>query len=136
MTEPYALTFIVPGLPKLPNRVKGHWGIRSREVKHWHNLVHLLTLGKRPAQPLPRVQLIFTRVSTTRPDFDNLVASFKPVQDALILCRIIQNDRNENIKDPLYRWLRGPHSNGYIEVQIKEVSNGKDEYRKDEAGSP
>jgi len=78
----------IPGLvTKLPNRTRGeHWATRKKR-SDMEKLV--VTARLRGASPMPPdwlrtgfVLVSFTRFSSRKPDYDNLVASFKAVQDA------------------------------------------------------
>jgi hypothetical protein len=86
----FELQELPPGLNKL---LRMNWGKRKRIFDSIQNQVHYLILGKKPSTPLNKYQITFTR-HTTRPlDADNLVASFKPVLDSLVLSGVIQDDK-------------------------------------------
>ena len=55
--------------------------------------MHLLTVNKRPIEPLKKAKLIFERHFYRTLDFDGLVGSLKPVCDALTKLKIIEDDK-------------------------------------------
>lgn len=92
--QAYSLYFelkeLLPGLNKI---LRMHWRKRQAIYKSVYRIVDLLILGKRPSKPLTKYTITFTR-HTTRPlDIDNLVASFKPVLDSLVLSEVILDDK-------------------------------------------
>lgn len=92
--QDYSLSFelkeLLPGLNKV---LRMHWRKRNSIYKAVYTTVDYLTLGKRPSTPLTKYAITFTR-HTIRPlDIDNLVASFKPVLDSLVLSGVIKDDK-------------------------------------------
>lgn len=122
----YSITFELPGLPKTVNAQNSmHWRDKGTYVKEWHRMVHLSVARQKPEQPLKRASLILTRFSSTEPDFDGLVSSFKCVVDALIVAGIIENDKMSNIGKPDYRWQRVAPKAGKIQVTVQSVEDAK-----------
>ena len=119
----YRLEIELPGLPKTTNaaRALGHWAKRHRLDAEWKATVGLYLSNKRPPKPLEKAKLTLTRCSSVEPDYDGLVSSFKPVIDALVEAKVLQNDRVENIGHPQYMWEKAPARKGSIKVKIEEL---------------
>jgi Holliday junction resolvase RusA-like endonuclease len=123
MTNPYLLEFQLPGLPETTNEILSmRLRMRLRCKRIWKRTVWLLVVGKRPASPLKRARLTLIRCSSTRPDSDGLVSSFKHVIDGLVEARVLENDRYENIGFPNYAWEKAPSGKGHCKIRIEEIS--------------
>src|ERR1700751_3965984 len=117
----YILEFELKGLPRTAN-ARLHWRARHAENKKWMKEVHPMLQGAfRPMRPLKRAKLTLTRVSSVSIDSDNLVISFKPIIDALVTCKVLVNDKFENIGMPDYRWEKGKPKQGFVKIRIEEV---------------
>lgn len=76
-----------------PNNILGrHWRTRHGRFSKIKRDISLLTSGKAPEKPLTKFKISVIRRAGGLLDWDNYVASLKPVIDALILSGIIQND--------------------------------------------
>lgn len=118
----YRLEIDVPGLPETVNQILSmSLRARMRQKKVWKNIVWLLTAGKRPPAPLKRARLTLTRHSTTRPDPDGLTSSFKHIIDGLVVARILENDRYDNISFPAYEWAHAPAGKGHCTVLVEGI---------------
>ena len=121
----YILEIEIPVLPKSQtNNFGSHWG-RSADKKKWLNLVYYaIKEAKRrpPDEPLQSASITFTRRSSAQPDYTNLVASFKPVEDALVTMGVIEDDSPKIIGYPTYRWEYAPPKKGGILVKVRETS--------------
>src|SRR3954469_12425023 len=105
MTKPYVLEFEIPGLPETTNEVLAmRLRTRMNRKAYWKSIVWQLVSGRRPPIPIKRARLTLIRCSRTRPDPDGLTSSFKHVIDALVVARVLENDRHENIGFPNYDW--------------------------------
>lgn len=89
----YSLTIEIPTEATDANRTKG-----SNRFAH-HSLfkkikqdIELLVRAKRPDMPLEKFNLSITRHGARALDYDNLISSFKPFIDGLVLSKIIEND--------------------------------------------
>jgi Holliday junction resolvase RusA-like endonuclease len=123
MNSPYVLEFQIPGLPETTNEVLAmKLRVRLRCKRIWKRTVWLLVVGKRPRAPLKRARLTLTRCSSTRPDPDGLVSSFKHIIDGLVEARVLENDRLENIGFPNYAWEKAPSGKGHCKIHIEEIS--------------
>lgn len=119
----YRLYLELPGLTKMPNQLLGaHWRVRSSHARKWKHLVHLLTVGKRPKEPLKHAEIALTRFSSVEPDSDGLRGGFKVILDSLVHAGIIQNDKRENIGEPVCRWERAAPKQGKIQVVVIEAT--------------
>ena len=123
MAVPFDLTFSINDLPLTTNaQTSMHWRKKGEYVKTWHLKVWAAVGKNKPALSLSLARLILIRFSTTEPDFDGLVSSFKPVIDGLINCSVLQNDRFENIGQPIYGWEKSTRKNSGITVRVQEIS--------------
>ena len=89
----YYLQIEIPTAATDANRTKG-----SNRFAH-HSLfkkikqdMDLLCRGKKPDMPLELFKLSITRHGARALDYDNLISSFKPFIDSLVLSKIIAND--------------------------------------------
>ena len=120
--DKYKLEFKLPYLPKLPNQLMmSHWRMKQKEIKMAHTLVYSCTLKKKPILPLKRAKLSFIRVSSRQPDQDNLVFSFKHVQDGLIKAKILVDDNPHVVIEAHYSWRKGPQKTGHCLITIEEL---------------
>ncbi len=91
--KPYRLEIELAGTPAATNRQLGkHWATLKRYRDGWKNMVAWAVKGKEPPKPLKRARLTLTRYNYRTLDYDGLVASFKPVVDALKYAGVIQDD--------------------------------------------
>ena len=90
----------IPRVPSSPNYLRGkHWRVRLRESRLWNEEVGLAILTqKHRDQPYQCARVTINRQSRGELDPDNLVASVKPVIDALRHAAILVNDSPEYIK--------------------------------------
>jgi len=121
--EKYRINIEIPGLPKRPNQVlRRHWSTAMNEKKQWYSAVGLaIPARKRPPRPLHRALVKFGRHSTTPPDYDGLVSSFKWVCDALVYHGILIDDKMSNIGMPEFYWEKAPRKKGFITVEVQEI---------------
>lgn len=120
----FRLEIDIPGLPETVNQILAmSLRARMRQKKEWKNIVWMLTAGKRPTEPLKRAKLTLIRHSTTRPDPDGLTSSFKHIIDGLVIARVLENDRYENISFPNYDWSHAPAGKGHCTVIVEEIGS-------------
>lgn len=118
----YSLHLEIFGLPKTTNSIgRTHWAVKAKEAKDWRYKVSLLTVGKRPENPLKKARIVYTRFSAVSPDSDGLVSSFKHIQDGLIDGLVIENDKMQNIGMPTYRWEKASRGEGKITIEVYEI---------------
>lgn len=120
-SPPYVLEFTLQGLPRTANGSHGHWRAKHAQVRAWKQAVFTAAWHKKPAQPLASAVLCLTRHSSTCPDFDNLVMSFKPIIDGLRQAGILVDDRKANIGEPKYKWIQAPRNAGFITVRVESA---------------
>ena len=120
MTALYSIDFTLPGLPKSQTNNWTKWA-RIKDKKRWVQEVWAATHGKLPKEPLKSARVHFTRCSATEPDFTNLVASFKHIEDALIEVGLIFDDAPECIGRPGYAWQKVPPKEGRVRVRVDEL---------------
>ena len=107
----YSLDVGSKRLPKMPNQLLGqHWRFRREEAMSWHNEIGWQLAMKRPPEPLVHARLVCVRRSRgPEPDYDGLVGSFKYPIDALVVNRVLLDDKPSVIKVE-YLWSRDtPH---------------------------
>lgn len=118
----YHIKVNIPGLPKPSNQLlRRHWSLMTKEKNNWYKAVGLaIPYPFRPKNPLKKAIVSFGRYSTTSPDYDGLVSSFKWVCDALTHYKIIENDKMANIGMPHFYWEKAPRGKGFISIEIFE----------------
>lgn len=120
--DKYKFEFKLSFLPKLPNQLlMSHWRIKQKEIKLAHQMVYGATFKKRPLAPLERVKLSYVRVSAREPDRDNLIFSFKHIQDGLVKAKILADDKPSVVLDSHYSWKKGPQKTGHCLITIEEL---------------
>lgn len=119
----YRLDFTIPHVPRLAaNGSHGHWAVRNKERRQWKLFV-CIAIGKRiPVMPLEKVKCTFIRGTCREPDFDNLVASMKPVRDGLVEAGVVVNDKTENMPDAKYVWQKAPRGHSFTRVLVEEIA--------------
>lgn len=95
----YSLTIEIPTAATDANRTKGSNRFAHHALfKDIKNQINLMVRAKRPDRPLESFSLAITRHGARALDYDNLISSFKPYIDGLVLSGIIQNDSWKHIK--------------------------------------
>ena len=118
----YSIEFEIMGLPKLPNQLLGrHWRSRAGHASQWKDKVFMAIGRKRPDEALPVARLTMTRFSSSSPDFDGLVGSFKSIVVALVKLGILVNDKPSNIGCPTYLWEKTKQGAGKIKVKVESI---------------
>lgn len=117
----YSVEFLISGLPPTYNsHNRKHFMVKTKEKNKWHHLVATAIGGNKPKKPLTKYKLTLTRFSSTEPDYDGLVSTWKPVIDALVLCNILEDDKISNSGPWDCRWEKGKRGGGCIKVAVKE----------------
>ncbi len=115
----YTLEFEIKGLPSTANAtLRGHWRTHYGKAKTWKRKVWLVVWHLRPPEPLTRAQLTLTRFSSSEPDFDGLVSSFKHVIDGLVEARVLIDDKPSVIGQPVCQWTKAKPGHGKIKVRV------------------
>jgi hypothetical protein len=121
----YRLELTLLGLPKMTNCSNNHWRSRQAEAKKWKSMVAsqiILQRLQKPALPLTKAKIVFTRYSSKMPDFDGLVSGCKHLLDGLKIVVIIADDNPLIIGQPEYKWLQAKRNEGRIEIIVEEVA--------------
>ena len=119
--ERYSIEFFIPELPRLQTNNYGSFHARNKDVKKWHALVALATHGKRPDRPLDKAIVYVTRESPRKCDFDNIVASSKPIVDGLVEMGILVDDNMDVIVDRGYSWKKVPGKKQGMRLMVVEI---------------
>jgi hypothetical protein len=91
------------------------------ERKKWKALVAKQLLFLTPESPFKTAKLTLIRHSSSEPDFDGLVSSFKSSIDSLVECGVIENDKPSNIGQQTYLWRKAPPKKGFIEIIVDPI---------------
>jgi len=115
----YFLKLTIQGLPKTLNAIgrKNYW-IKCKEANFWKNEV-ANSVKTLPDNPLEKFTLKLTRHSSSEPDYDGLVSSFKHIVDGLMFAGVIDNDRLSNTGQWDCQWEKTPRNKGYVTVEVK-----------------
>lgn len=123
----YLLEFELEGLPSLQvaGSGGGHWRKRHAEAKRWKQAVRGAVLENfhLPDEPLTRVRMRCERFSTREPDWDNLVASFKPIRDGLVEIGVMVDDKPSVLVACEHRWFKAKRGQGKIRVRLDAVQD-------------
>lgn len=119
----YLLEFELEGLPSLQvaGSGGGHWRKRHAEIKRWKQAVRGAVLGNfdLPDEPLARVRMRCERFSHREPDWDNLVASFKPIRDGLVEIGVMIDDKPSVLVVCEHRWSKAKRGEGRVRVRLE-----------------
>jgi len=122
MSNHYELEFEIEGLPKTTNGFKRqHWIHRYKEATLWKTLTANKILSNGPFKKLKRARIFLERHSSSCPDSDGLVSSFKHVLDGIVQTELIPDDSYKTIGMPKYLWVYAPRKKGKIKVKIQEI---------------
>lgn len=125
--NPYSLSIFFNWLPQIQlNSSHGHWATRYQKIRAIKTKVGAGVYPHRPEKPLKKARLVLIRHSSREPDYDNLVASFKPVIDALTEFAIIENDNSKVVGQPEYRWIKCKIKFAGINILVQEVTENDD----------
>lgn len=116
----YHLAIELQGLPPTANSsMRGHWKAGFYARKKWKDLVmQAAKLQGLPPTPLTTAKITLTRYSSSEPDFDGLVTSFKPCLDALTTIGVILDDKMSVIGAPTYIWEKCMRGKGRIKIEV------------------
>lgn len=125
----FRLEFTIEGLPKTTNgNARRHWRALHAEATLWKSRVGAAIESRFEVSPgvcyppgLKKAKLTLTRYSSSEPDWDGLVSSFKHVIDGLVLMNVIIDDRMSVIGQPQYFWVKCPPKKGRIKVEVESI---------------
>lgn len=117
--KPYALEIELDGLPKLQSGAWGHWRTRRKHDERWKDLIgwEVVRLGP-PPKLLDFASVECIRFSTREPDWDNLVASFKPLIDGLIGTVLVDDSPTRLVRR--YGWTKTDRGRGRMRIYVEE----------------
>ncbi len=118
----YSINVVIFRLPPGPNKDDAHWAGRSMTRASWRQMVHkAINARNLPLHPLEKFRLTCTRFSSSRPDYDNLVASFKSVVDGLKDCGVIYDDADKYAVERHYLWKHAGAGEGMIQLKVEAL---------------
>jgi Holliday junction resolvase RusA-like endonuclease len=117
----YRLVIDLDGLPKTTNGSHGHWRTAAAERKKWRNAVALIAKMRRPPAPLRAAYVELVRFSSSQPDEDNLMISFKSCVDGLKDGKVLVDDKRDVILRRLCRWEKAKPGEGKIRIIVEEI---------------
>lgn len=115
------LPFTVP----LSMNDRMHHMVKAKAVKEWRTAAHwAIKAAKIPRCERVSAQLVYVPSARRRRDPDNLVASFKPVVDALVDAGVVVDDTQEYVERlwPFISAASPRHVGGrfYLRVEVLE----------------
>ncbi|MFL9611142.1 hypothetical protein ACKF11_13735 [Methylobacillus sp. Pita2] len=123
----YQLKIKIPELPETTNAARhanGHWSTRAKKDRGLKMAIwHLILEQGKPRTPLARAKVTLIRHSSSEPDYEGLVSSFKPVLDCLTESGVIVDDNCKVLGIPTYLWGKAKPKAGYSEVIVEEISD-------------
>lgn len=115
----YQLKLVIPKLPTLSmNGPHGCWRIKMVRTRQWQKTVVLAVGHQKPEEPLKRAFITYIRHSSVQPDYDNLVSSFKAIQDGLKAAGVIVDDKHSVVGVPKYLWEKAPRGRGFVTIEV------------------
>jgi hypothetical protein len=110
--------FEIQGLPLTINQIgRKHWTVKAAEAHAWKQRTYIAVNRFRGLE-LKTAKIEYIRHSTKQCDFDNLVTSFKHVQDGLVMAKLIVNDTEQVIGQPAFKWEKSKGKEGFISVKV------------------
>lgn len=98
-----------------------HFHVRQKENARWYEFIHFLSVGKRPIKPLTKCKLTLVRVSSSEPDYDGLVLSFKQIVDGLVKSGIIIDDKLSVTGKWNCDWEKGKPKHGLVKIHVESA---------------
>lgn len=120
----YVLHLRVDDLPRLQVAGSGRGSVRSRirETRRWRDDIAWLARAHGvPSSPLCTARVRFVRHSSLRPDYTNLVASFKAIEDGLVRAGVLSDDSFAVIGQAEFAWEKASPRAGFIEIFVESV---------------
>lgn len=116
----YKLEFKIHELPPMGNAFYAGmpWGRRKRLNDKFLKLVFSAIYGKKPKEPLKKYQLKLVRASSSEPDYDGLVVSFKLIVDALVDLGVLENDKLSQSGRWEVEWVKEKPKKGWISITV------------------
>lgn len=118
------IEFEIAELPPMLLNSRMHFRAKYTKQMYWYGRV-LMALAKVGAVgvSVSPAQATYTRCAGSRlPDFDNLVSSFKWIQDAVVLAGVLDDDAPYHI-NPQFRWEKASPKKGLIRIQISSMKD-------------
>lgn len=89
----YKLTLEIPELPQSLNKgLRTYYKQRDKINKYWYEIIYYEVGRNRPQRPLEKALITIQRHSSRFLDYDNCVASMKPIIDGLVHARVLIDD--------------------------------------------
>jgi Holliday junction resolvase RusA-like endonuclease len=106
-------------LPKSMNSMRDYRH-RLWEIAKWRRKVGCNIHPSWTKKPFTKAHVICERHSSREQDFDNLVASFKSILDALVYHNVLSDD-GPKVLTREYRWIKAKKGEYKIVLNITEV---------------
>lgn len=117
----WKLEFELQGLPATANQsYRGNWKSSFYSRRKWKEDT-ILRCEMPPDGPLKKAKVCLTRYSSSEPDYDGLVSSFKSLLDGLVEGRVLLSDKPSVIGIPIYRWEKTARGKGKVHVLVESV---------------
>ena len=115
------IDFEIPGAPPLLLNARLHWRSVHRQRGQWKSWVSTALLGRIPPEPFNHALVVYTRYcGYQEPDYDNLVSSWKWIQDAMVEVGLLGEDRRSNI-EPMYLWEKATPKQKRVRIQVQPI---------------
>lgn len=112
--------FILFGLPKTTNAGnRAHWAVKAKEARTWRLNTALAWKAVAGTVCFKTAELTLIRCSSSEPDFDGLVSTFKHVIDGLVDAGAFPSDKMSVIGQPKYQWEKTKRGEGCIRVKVE-----------------
>ena len=98
-----------------------HYRKRMKVIESIDLCVAAAFRGMGPEEPLDRYRVQFVRASSSEPDYDGLVGSFKVVMDSIRKLRVIKDDKLSNSGNWEVSWQKEKPRAGWIAITISEL---------------
>jgi len=120
------IDFELEGAPPLLLNARLHWRSKNRQRSDWQERVMEAVKPMTPPAPFERAFVRYTRYcGFQEPDYDNLVSSWKWIQDALVRAGILTDDRRADIETH-YDWEKARPADKRVRVQVVPILHAAD----------
>jgi hypothetical protein len=122
LMDGYRLNIELPGVPPLNSADALHWRKRKKLKDRWLVSIRAAIGQHKPARPLSSALVTITRCTSQPPDGDNLHTASKFILDALVQCRVLEDDRHTVVGMPTVRWEKASPKRSSTRIFVQAVS--------------